>query len=386
VDLPQRAVLPVGFERFHRQHFINYQLNRAYALGTADRDELTDAATRIRSMDDCVPVFERLAGRADAEGRTAQATGYLRLAEFFTPPRSAQKSERYRRLRELYDAALAGTGVVRHEVPYAAASLPAYRWPAAGPGAGETVLVHGGFDSVIEEFHPLWQRLAAAGFDVVAFEGPGQGGARVLGGLAFDHDWEKPVGAVLDHFGLEQAGLVGLSMGGYWALRAAGLEPRINRVVSWPPVYDWLHRLPPVARGPVRRMLMHRDLMRWSVRVRARLIPTLRVVVEQVLYMVDSDDPADVVDWFLGMNAEHLGSERVRQDVLLMCGEHDAFQPPALARAQARALTAARSLTVRTFTEAEHADQHCQLGNLDLACRVLTTWLHDPAVADRTRW
>ena len=39
------------------------------------------------------------------------------------------------------------------------------------------------------------------------------------------------------------------------------------------------------------------------------------------------------------------------QDVLLLCGEHDAFQPPSLTSAQAKALTAARSLTVRMFTE-----------------------------------
>lgn len=371
--------LPVGFERFHRRDFLNYQFNRAHALGFADRDELFAAAARVRSGPDCVPVFEDLSARAAAAGRTRYAAGYLRLAEFFTPTRSDEKLARYRRLRDLYGAAFAGTGVVRHEVPYAQAALPAYRLPAAGPGTGATVLLHGGFDSVVEEFQPVWQRLAAAGFDVVAFEGPGQGGARVLHGLTSEHDWEKPVGAVLDHFRLTEAALMGISMGGYWALRAAGLEPRIRQVVAWPPVYDWLYRLPAVARGPVRGMLGHRDFMRWSVRTRARLFPTLRVVVEQVLYMVDSDDPADVVDWFLGMNARHLGSGRVRQDVLLMCGEHDAFQPPALARAQARALTAARSLTVRTFTAAEHADKHCQIGNLDLACRVLTTWLRDRA-------
>ena len=91
--------------------------------------------------------------------------------------------------------------------------------------------------------------------------------------------------------------------------------------------------------------------------------------------MLDSDDPADVAEWFLGMNAEHLDSGRVTQDVLLMCGEHDAFQPPALTRAQSRALTSARSVTVRMFTRAEQADQHCQMGNLELACQVLTTWL-----------
>ena len=240
------------------------------------------------------------------------------------------------------------------------------------------MLLHGGFDSLIEEFYAIWQRLAHAGFDVIAFEGPGQGGARILGGLTFDHDWEKPVGAVLDHFRLQSAALVGISMGGYWALRAAGREPRIDRVVSWPPVYDWLRRLPSTARTPVGTMLRHRQFMRWSVRTRARLVPTLRFIVNQTLYLIDSDDPADVVDWFLNMNPDHLGSERVSQDVLLLCGEHDAFQPPALTRSQAKALTAARSVTVRMFTEAEHAAQHCQIGNLDLACRVLTTWLRQP--------
>jgi dienelactone hydrolase len=77
------------------------------------------------------------------------------------------------------------------------------------------------------------------------------------------------------------------------------------------------------------------------------------------------------------MNADHLGSAQVTQDVLLMCGEHDSFQPPSLTRAQAKALTAARSVTVRIFTKAEDADQHCQIGNIGLACRVLTTWLRD---------
>lgn len=369
------VALPVGFERFHRRDFINYQLNRAHALGFADRRELFDAAAHVRSMDDCVPVFETFSDRAAAEGRYRQATGHARIAEFFTPPRSEQKRHRYRRYRELFDTAFAGAAGARHEVPYAGAALPAYALPAAGAPAGGTVLLHGGSDSVIEEFLPVCQRVAAAGFDVIAFEGPGQGGARTVHGLTAEHDWEKPVAAVLDHFHLDRADLIGISMGGYWALRAAGHESRVHRVVAWPPVYDWLHRVPPVLRAPVRTMVRHRGFMGWSVRTRARVSPTLRMVVDQVLHMLDSTDPADVPEWFLGMNAGHLDSGRVRQDVLLMCGEHDAFQPPALARAQARALTGARSVTTRTFTRAEQADQHCQMGNLELACQVLTAWL-----------
>jgi len=215
---------------------------------------------------------------------------------------------------------------------------------------------------------------------VIAFEGPGQGGARALGGLTFDHDWEKPVGAVLDHFAIERAAIVGISMGGYWAIRAAGREPRIDRVVSWPPVYDWLYQLPGPVRAAARRMFRFRGFMNWSIRVRTRLFLVLRHAVDQALYLVDRHEPMAAADWFLGMNAAHLGSERVTQDVLLCCGENDAFQPPVLTRYQAEALTSARSVYVRTFTAAEHADSHCQMGNLDLACRVVTTWLRDGSV------
>lgn len=365
----------MGFEVFHRRKWLNYQLNRAHALGYAETDELRDVAATISSPAQCPDAFRSLSRRAEEQGRLRNATSYLRIAEFFTPPRSADKVAIY---RDLFDAAFADTGVVRHEISYDGSSLPAYVLPAIGGPAQGTILLHGGFDSLIEEFFAIWQRIAAAGFDVIAFEGPGQGGARALGGLTFDHDWEKPVGAVLDHFELDRAGLVGISMGGYWALRAAGREPRIDRVVSWPPVYDWLHRVPAPVRGATRAMLRRRRFMTWSVRVRTRLVPTLRQVVEQALYLVDRHEPMDAVDWFLGMNPENLGSERVTQDVLILCGEHDRFQPPVLTRAQVRALTAAKSVTVRTFTKDEHADQHCQMGNLDLACRVVTEWLQKP--------
>jgi pimeloyl-ACP methyl ester carboxylesterase len=376
--------LPLGFEAFHGDAFLNDQLNRAHALGFADRDELPAAAATIRSLGECAAAFGALADRAEAEGRLRNATGYLRLSESFTPKRSGAGVPTYRRYRALFDRTLGDRGAVRHEVPYLHATLPAYRLPAAGPARG-TVLVHGGFDSLIEEFYAIWERIAATGFDVIAFEGPGQGGARALAGLTFDHDWERPVAAVLDHFSIDRAAIVGISMGGYWALRAAGREPRIDRVVSWPPVYDWLYQLPAPVRAVARRMLRLRRFMTWSIELRARLFPVLRHVVDHTLYISGGREPMHVADWLLGMNAEHLGSQHVRQDVLLCAGEHDRFQPPVLARRQAAALTAARSVSMRVFTAAEHADSHCQMGNLELACQSVTTWLRDggPAVAGR---
>ena len=375
----KEPTFPVGYVRFHRKPFLNYQLNRAHALGYAAADDLRTAAAAIRSRDDCVRVFEELATRVEAEGRLHHAVSYQRIAEFFTPPRSAEKLDRYRRYRELFDRGFPYVAAQREEIPYDGGYLSAYRLRSLGGAAAGTVLLHGGFDSLIEEFFGIWHRIAAAGFDVIAFEGPGQGGSRALGGLTFDHAWERPVGAVLDHFGTHRAALVGISMGGWWALRAAGREPRIDRVVAWPAVYDWLHRVPPGVRSVTRVMLRRRGFMRWNVRVRTRLVPTLRHIVEQAQYLVDSDDLMDAVDWFLGMNADDLGSDRVTQRVLLLCGENDAFQPPKLTRAQAAALTSAGSVTVRIFTQEESADQHCQMGNLALACDVVTGWLQEGA-------
>ena len=83
--------------------------------------------------------------QAAADGRLRHAVGYLRLAEFFTPPRSAAKVERYRRFRALFGAAFSGGGLIRNAIPYAGASLPAYWLPAAGERtSGAAVLIHGG--------------------------------------------------------------------------------------------------------------------------------------------------------------------------------------------------------------------------------------------------
>jgi hypothetical protein len=38
-------------------------------------------------------------------------------------------------------------------------------------------------------------------------------------------------------------------------------------------------------------------------------------------------------------------------------------------------LTSARSVTARVFTAQEHAQAHCQIGNLPVAVRVMSEWI-----------
>lgn len=365
--------LPIGFLRFHDDDFVNYQLNRAHALGTLPRSVAERGAARIRGPEDVPEVFGALADEAEREARWTEAAGCARVAEFFTLRPSEAQVAAYERYRALWDQSVEDEEVTRHEVPYEGAYLSALTRPAVGERRG-TVLFFGGFDSVIEEFFPIWRSLSEAGFDVVAFDGPGQGGARTLHDVPHTHDWERPVAAVLDHFGIERAALVGMSMGGYWAIRAASREPRIAAVVAWAAVYDWLARFPRFVGAFVRRMIGWTKFMNTTIRWRMRLFPILRHVVAQANWITRSSEPVQAARWFLGMNAEHVGSERVTVPTLIFAGEHDRFQPLALAKLQERALTGA-PVTMRVFTAAENADQHCQMGNLPLATAELCDWL-----------
>jgi hypothetical protein len=197
--------LPVGFRDFHRRRFINYQLNRLHGLGFTRAHEIEAAAARIRTLDDYVREFEACSKLAEVEGRIEHAAFYARASETFSAHGSSAKRERYERFIDLFDRAFMSERMTRHEVGYHEELMPA-RHLAARPGqARGTVLFFGGFDSIVEEFFAVWLGIADAGFDVIAFDGPAQGGARLLHGLTFDHDWERRVGAVLDHFDVDHA-------------------------------------------------------------------------------------------------------------------------------------------------------------------------------------
>ena len=125
---------------------------------------------------------------------------------------------------------------------------------------------------------------------MIAFEGPGQGGARALGGLTFDHDWRSPSQRSSTTSRLERAGdrrdLDGRVLGD----PRRGQEPRIDRVVSWPPVYDWLYQLPRPVRAAARPHVPLPRLHELSIRVHADL-PVLSHAGDQASTWVDRHEP-----------------------------------------------------------------------------------------------
>ena len=367
---------PTGYFPFHKDSFINYQLNRWYSLGYTRKEDIARVGAATKTYGDYVGQFIRLAEEAVAQARPQNGAFYYRAAEFLVPPGTGDKVRLYDEFRDLFYIAFEDERIERHEIPYDSAALPAIRLSPRSDAAKGVLIGFGGFDSFMEEFFWIWQGFAEAGYEVIAFEGPGQGGALRKYGLSFDHDWEKPTAAVLDYFNASNAVLLGISMGGYWSIRAAAFEKRIGTVISFPPVYDWLEMASPLNARLVRALIKWRNLMNFLVRVKMTN-RRLKHIIEHILFISQRRNPIDAVDWLLGMNKKHLHSERVDQHVLLLGSENDAFQRPILIRKQQMALINARSVTARIFKKEDHADQHCAIGNIGLALHTMIEWLEE---------
>ena len=76
-----------------------------------------------------------------------------------------------------------------------------------------------------------------------------------------------------------------------------------------------------------------------------------------------------------GQGAALIKAEKIEQDVLFFSGENDYFIPIRLHDRQVKALVNAKSVTDRIFTKEEHAQNHCQIGNIKLALDVIAKWI-----------
>jgi pimeloyl-ACP methyl ester carboxylesterase len=369
---------PIGFHHFHSDANLNYELNRLMLGGTPEMTtEIQDAARRIRTLDDYVEEMLELARKAEHDGRLGQAMHYTRGAEFFMAAGDPRKQATYERFVTLADTVW-GAHYKRDSVPYENFALPVLL--LGRPESARVILIHGGFDSFIEEFVPVFVAFADAGFRVVAFEGPGQGALLRRHRLPMTHEWERPTTAVIEHFRLTDVTLIGGSLGGYLALRAAAFEARIQRVVAFDVMYDFFDcvasRKGPVVRyglalllslgasgvvDALGRAMMRRDnLARWGI---GHGMDVMGVGSPSAFFTATQQ--------YRSQPISHL----VKQDVLLLAGEADHFVPLRQLEAQVRALGNARSVTTRIFLASENAASHCQIGNLPLVVQTMADWI-----------
>lgn len=380
----------VGIHQLHDDVSINFQLNRwvAWTGGDALPDirsiagQLSDYATSRR-------LFLELADAALAEGDLRRAAFHVRAAEFFVRGDDPEKRPLRARFVDLLLRSRGMDAADRDRVPFAAGWLPAYRFESQGAAKG-TVVSFGGFDSYIEELFPVMDALRTHGWDVIGFEGPGQGGALEEAGLPFVVEWERPVAAVLDYYGLTDVTLLGISLGSGLAVRAAAFEPRVRRVVCDAVLFDFLDaslgQVPLVLRyGLAGLLATGADAAVDGLARRAmRRSPVLEWGLHQGMHVFGVDSPSA----FLRMATQFRTatySAQVRADTLLLTGAEDHYIPLRQFHQQMAALTGTRSVSGHILTRADDAQDHCHIGNLGLSLDLITSWLDQTDRIDAER-
>ena len=369
----------MGYHNFHKRQVYNFQLNRWHSLGYTSFEDCVEAGANVRTFADWKREMIRLGDNSASDGLLLRAAFYYRAAEFYLLADVPEKEFLYDKFSALFHEAVKSEDVVRHKVPYKETYLPAMKLSSKGQKKG-AIVMHGGFDSFIEEFYSMMRYFSNCGYDVIGFEGPGQGAARRKCGLSFDYQWEKPVSAVLDYFGLEDVTLFGISMGGWFCLRAAAFDSRIKRVVATGHAFDYLQMAPRPLQRFVKFILQFETFSNWSSNLKMKYMPRSSREYWEIthsMYITKTNTALAALKQMLQLNEENLHSEMIRQDVLVLAGGKDHYIPLKMLNMQVKALVNAKSVTSRIFTKEEHAENHCQIGNIGLLLEVMTEWINN---------
>jgi len=226
-----------------------------------DYGDFTATLSRITRWDDwcrewgsTAADYEQLAESADDAGYAETAAGAWRRAALawhwgkfvFVDHPDEQRAAHDRTVACYRRGAAALTPpaeLVR--IPYGGTALAAYlRVPA---GNAPVVLMVPGLDSTKEELQATAEYYLARGLATLAIDGPGQGESEYE--LPIEPAYEKVATAAVDFLKArsdidsDRIGLFGVSLGGYYAARAAAYEPRLKAVVALAGPYrfdlDW---------------------------------------------------------------------------------------------------------------------------------------------------
>lgn len=361
-----------GTYSLNRDPNFNFQLNRVIQWDGGRLEDIAPVSESICTSADWKRQLIRLGDTALAENRTKNAIAYYRMSEFFMADGDPDKLLYYQKATSLfykeYQDYFSSGLVERMEAFYEGVKLPILHVRPEGKRR-DVILLHGGNDSYFEElFFPMlyWAR---QGFEVYLFEGPGQGGVVREQGKKFTHEWERPVRAVLDAIGEEKVTIVGASLGGMLAPRAAAFEPRIRRVVGWSVFPDFLYvalsMMPKAMRGPVntvmKRKMAREPIIDWGIR--------------HGMYAYDAPDPFGYIKKLSDYKMTDIGP-MLWQDMLVIGANRDHFIPQSLYSMELDALPNVKSLTFRLMTESEDAGSHCNVGNPKLVLDTVADWLN----------
>ncbi len=268
--------------------------------------------------------FDYWMGRADdyeAMGDTALAAGHsisagywlwlgsmaAQYAQFLwfderRPRGQRRKAELYHRAAPLLDPP-----AIRIDLPIDETLIIGYlRLPKHAEGPASCAVLLGGLESTKEESYMFENMLLDRGVATFTFDGPGQG--EMFDDVAVSGDYERYASRVLDHLvtrtdiASNQIGVLGRSLGGHYALRAASMDDRFRACVSWGgfvQMDDWSFEYP-LTKQSWQYVTKSPDLATAQVRVREAIdvrpvLPNLQIPT-YVLHGAKDETPISEID------------------------------------------------------------------------------------------
>jgi pimeloyl-ACP methyl ester carboxylesterase len=320
----------------------------------------------------------QLADEAKAKGYTQTASGaclraahYIQVGELVRQPRTPETQKAYAHSVELFKKGIPDVpflSVEAVEVPFEGGkSLPAYfvkrsdvkdhKWP--------TVVFFAGLDSTKEI---LYFRggpdLAKRGVACLVIDAPGNGEAIRFRGMPARYDSEVAGSAAIDYLqkrpdvDKNRIGVVGVSLGGYFAPRAAAFDKRFKTCVAWGAQWDYYAV--------------------WKERVDKAFKSSLSVPGEHILWFLGVDNMDQALEKLKPFTLEGV-AQKVECPFLLTHGEKDAQISMESARKEFAAV-GSKDKTLKIFTEEEGGSEHCQGDNLTLGITYIGDWLAEKLV------
>ena len=233
--------------------------------GQADVGECLETASRVNPNDpnswaaEWTKTADKLLSVAEMaekqNHKVSAGQAYLRTATYYSaalhrhnnPKAQLVKDNTLAALKHfLKGVKLLGIPAEHVQIPYEKTTLPGYffRSPLA-KGKAPVLIVHQGRDGWAMHCKYIADAAISRGYHCLLIDGPGQGEALRLQGLPFRPDWENVITPVVDYLvkqkevDPDRIGLIGLSMGGALAPRAAAFEKRIKVCVANPGVLSW---------------------------------------------------------------------------------------------------------------------------------------------------
>lgn len=355
------------------------EINEVHRVGTALKDKVGDDDAWF---DEWTKMGERVEARgreAAARGKTVTAASclmracrYYQTGERFLHPKTERGADVYRRSVQAFKDAAAMMDRPRIEfveVPYDGRSLPAmlvHPDPAKTGGKPAPAMVFfDGFD-VTKELQYFFgvADLAAQGVGCLIVDGPGNGESLRFRDMPLIAETERYGSAAYDYmasraeFDPKRIGVVAISLGGYYAPRAASLEARFACCVAWGAQWDYYET--------------------WRKRFEALdsgRVVSLSVPPEHLAWVMGTETRAQAMTKLEGFRLDGI-VQKMRCPFLLLHGAEDRQIPLDIAQKCFDAVGSSEKRMI-VFTREEGGHHHCQVDDLTLGVHAMWDWVTD---------